>query len=119
MKRYIGEILWFKVETVGLKKNIQSLTKGKIKRAILNDNIFKIDHNNPEGLPDSEIRLKSTDGLKFDGSAKYINSSKANALVNLEYYMNDKKAMLLGMWEEEQVEYLCTVKLSEVDSFKD
>lgn len=117
MKRYIGEIFWTKLEAGS--GNIQGATSAKVSRAILKDNIFKIDHKNPNDLPDSEIRLKSTNEFKFDGSAKYINSPKSNAFVNFEYYINGDKALLIGLWTEEKIEFMCMAKLTEVDSFKD
>lgn len=117
MKKYTGDIFWVKLDIDSGATHGGG--KAKIHRAILIDNVFKIDHKNPNDLPDSEIRLKSTDDFKFDGSAKYINSTKSNALVNLEYYYNSKKAIMTGTWIEDKIEFYCLIKLTEVDSFKD
>lgn len=117
MKRYIGEIYWFLLD----KKT--GTTHGdidaKIKRAILNENIFKIDLKMPAPTPDCEIRLRSKDGFKFDGSAKYVDSSKSSAMVGCDYYFNKDKAILTGTWEEDKLILNCFIKLTEVDSFKD
>ena len=116
MKRFTGEIFWTKLAD---GTDIQGMSSGLVKRAILKDNVFKIDHENPEDLPNSEISLKSNNGLKFSGSAKYISSPKSNAIVDLEYYFNDDKALMLGTWKEEKVEFMCIIRLNEVESFQD
>ncbi len=70
-------------------------------------------------MPDSEIKLRSKDGFKFDGSVKYVDSAKHSAIVNLDYYLNRDKALLMGTWKEDQIEFLCIIKLKEVQSFQD
>ncbi len=118
MKRFTGEIFWIKLEE-RKGSSPQRAMNGKIERAILNDNTFKIGNKNPDTLPDSEIRLRSKDGFIFDGSAKYLDSPISSAIVSLEYYYNDDKALLMGTWEEDKVEYMCIIKLKEVNSFND
>ncbi len=117
MKRYIGEIFWIKLDKETGTTHSESMAK--IKRAILKDNVLTIDHKNPEDMPDSEIKLRSKDGFKFDGSAKYVDSTKYSAIVNLDYYLNRDKALLMGTWKEDQIEFLCIIKLEEVQSFQD
>ncbi len=117
MKRYIGDIFWVKMDKE--TGNTHSESMAKIYRAILDDNIFTIDHKNPENIPDSQIKLRSKDGFKFEGSAKLIDQIKHSAVVNLSYYLNRDKALLMGNWKEDQIEYLCIIKLEEVQSFQD
>lgn len=117
MKRFIGQIFWIKWD-----QHIGTTTSGnfaKVKRAILKDNVLTVDHKNPENIPDSEIKLRFKDGFKFDGSAKYVDSPKYSAMVNLKYYFNNDKALLIGDWKEDEIEFLCMVKLEEVESFQD
>lgn len=116
MKRYKGDLFWVKLDQASGTTHGESMAT--VHRAILNDNIFKIDHKNPNGLPDSEIRIRSKDGFKFDGSAKYVDSQNSSALVNLQYYLNGDKAILIGNWVENKIEYLCIAKLNEVESFE-
>ncbi len=117
MKRYIGEIFWIKLDKETGTTTSESFAK--IKRAILKDNIFSIDHKNPADLPDSEIKLRSKDGFKFEGSAKYVNSPRYSAIINLECYPNKQETILKGLWKEDQIEFVCVIILKEVQSFQD
>ena len=70
MKKYIGEIFWIEGDyNNGIG---QGSSKSKVNRAILNEGVFKIDHENPNNYPNGEIRLRTKDGFLFDGSMKYI-----------------------------------------------
>lgn len=117
MKRFTGEIYWIKLDKKSGIPHLES--RAHIKRAILNENIFKIDHKNPDPIPESEIRLRSKDGFRFEGSAKYVDSLKSSAVVDFDYYFNGEKAILMGNWVEDKIEFMCIVRLIEVDSFKD
>ena len=117
MKRYIGEIYWFVLDNK--TGTTHSGNTAKIRRAILNENVFKLDVKMPNPFPDSEIRMRSKDGFEFDGSAKYVDSPKSSALLGFDYYFNGKKAILTGNWEEDKVKLMCIIRLTEVDNFKD
>ena len=116
MKKYIGEIFWFEGDyNNGIG---QGSSKSKVNRAILNEGIFKIDHENPNNYPDGEIRLRTKDGFLFDGSMKYIDEKVGSVLVNLKLYTNKKNTILIGTWKEETLIFTCIIELTEVKEFK-
>jgi hypothetical protein len=117
MKKYIGEIFWIKLEQGN--GTFQGGNSSNIRRAILKDNIFSIDNENPDEMPNSQIRLKSKDGYEFNGSAKFIDSPKSSAVVNMFYYYNGNRAFLRGEWTENKIIYMCLAKLTEVNNFED
>ena len=117
MKRFIGKIAWidgdYKIgDAVGGDT-------GKIIRGILKDNIFKLDNTNPNGLPNSEIRLRSKNGFNFDGSAKFVGDSVSSSIINLKMYSNQGNVILIGDWKEGGKFYTCIAELEEVIEFKD
>ncbi len=116
MKKFIGEVFWIRYEPktkIGLGE-----VSASINRAILNDNIFKIDFTDSKEAVSGEISLRSKDGYQFDGSSKYSNEPKSSGMVNLTYYMNQDHALLIGNWVEDKVEFTCIIKLEEVEEFK-
>lgn len=117
MKRFTGEIYWFKLDYKSGTTHAGDTCQ--IKRAILNNNIFTIDHQMSDLIPSGEIRLRSKNGFKFEGSAKYVDSQKSTAIVSLDYYFNGIMAILTGTWVEDEIELMCIVHLVEVDSFNE
>ena len=87
-------------------------------RAIFNEDVFKIDHKNPQLHPDGETRLRTKDGFSFDGSMKYLDDKTSGAMVNLKLYTNKKNLLLIGTWIEDANVYTCIIELTEVKEFK-
>lgn len=118
MRKFTGEIFWLLGD---YKQDVSPCNTGKaiINRAILLDGIFKIDHKNPNFQPDSEIRLRTKNGFEFDGSMKYIYDKKPSALVNMKYYENNERVILLGKWVEDSIVHTCIIELNEVQDFKE
>lgn len=115
MKKYIGEIFWIEGN---YKDSTGGSLKCKVNRAILNENIFKIDHENPNDADDSLITLRSKDGFSFDGSMMFIDEKTASAKVNLKMYRNKKNVLLIGEWVENGTMFNCIIELVEVKEFK-
>ncbi len=115
MKKYIGEIFWIEGN---YKDSTGGCLKSKVNRAILNENIFKIDHENPNDADDSLISLRTKDDFSFDGSMKFIDEKVAAAKVNLKMYSNKKNVLLIGDWVENGTIYNCIIELTEVKEFK-
>lgn len=116
MKRYVGEIFWLRWEPKS--KIVLEGMDAKINRAILNNNILKMDLHDRANKHLGEISLRSKDSFKFDGSAKYINNMKSSAKVNMRYYLNKENALLIGNWVEDKIEFSCIIELVEVEEFK-
>ena len=116
MKKYIGEIFWiegnYRNETTG------GGLKSKVNRAILNDDVFKIDHQNPNDAVDSLITIRTKDGFTFDGSMKFMDEKTHAAVVNFKLYNNKKNVLLIGDWIENGIVYNCIIELTEVKEFK-
>ena len=116
MKKYTGEIFWI---TGDYKKGYTAgCSKCIVSRAILNEGVFKIDHNNPNNYPNSEITLRAKEGFSFDGSMKYLDEKTSSAMVNLKLYENKKNTILIGSWIEGGAVSTCIVELKEVKEFK-
>lgn len=73
------------------------------------------DNNDTNAL----ISLKSDDGFSFAGSVKGIDDNKFSGKINLEYYLNKKKSILIGKWIDEGEIDTCLIELKEVKEFKD
>jgi hypothetical protein len=116
MKKYIGEIFWI----VGNYKDnyTEGCMQSVVNRAILNEGVFRIDHQNPNNFPDGEIRLRSKDDFNFEGSMKYIDDKTTKIMVNLKLYKNKKEALLIGTWKEDGTIFNCIIELTEVKEFK-
>jgi hypothetical protein len=118
MKKFTGEICWiggdYKVKVV------EGSTNCKVNRAILTEEgVFKIDHKNPDKLPDGEIKLRTKDSFSYEGSMKYINENIPCAMVNLNLYTNKKNIIFIGTWKEDSSVFTCIIELTEVKEFKD
>src|SRR5690606_7434305 len=113
--RYIGEIFW--ISGYYKHEDADGVSKSNIKRAILKDGIFKIDHTNPNDNPDSEIKLKTSDGISFAGSFKYIDDKTFKGSVNMSLYDNPSQAILIGKWVEDGEIYTCIIELKLVKEF--
>ena len=116
MRKFTGQIYWM---TGNYKSDyLEAGINAKINRAILEENIFKIDHQNPDGAPDSLITLRSKDGFNFDGSMKFMDEKNHAAIVNLKMYENKKNILLIGDWIENKEIYNCIIEMLEVKEFK-
>lgn len=114
MKKYIGDIYWIGGNYKG--DEVQGHNHSKVHRALLEDNIFKIDHANPDN-PDSLTILRSIDGFAYDGSTKYIDEKVHSATVNLKMYQNKKNMLVIGDWIELGNIFNCIIELTEVKNF--
>lgn len=114
MKKYIGDIYWIGGNYKG--EVVEGHNHSKVTRAILENNVFKIDHTNPDN-PDSLIVLRSKDDFAFDGSMKYIDEKVHAATVNLKMYQNKKNMLLIGDWIELGNIFNCIIELTEVKDF--
>ena len=115
MKKYKGEIFWI---TGNYKEsNTFASSKAIVNRAILDENVFRIDHQNPNNFPDGEIKLRTQDGFNFDGAFKYIDEKLWNVKVNTQMYANKKNVLLIGNWIEDSTIFNCIIELVEVKEF--
>lgn len=116
MKRFIGDIDFIKLD---INRSVElGGSNGKIIRGILNENIFKLDYKVPHNGANGEIRLRSKDSFKFEGSARDL-KSKISAIMNVNFYSNEQNAILIGYLQEGKSEMYCIITLEEVKEFKE
>ncbi len=98
------------------KQGILGNTYGKayISLAILENNIFKIDHDGNVDINSGLTILRTENGFEYDGSMKYMDDKKHSAIVNLKYYTNQNKVLLIGTSIEVGIKYDCIVELEEI-----
>ena len=116
IKRFLGEVTW-------ISGNILSENSGehpvvaRIKRAILNDQTFKIEiypNNNEDG---GLIKLNSSNGINYSGTFSFNTSNLVDAKMSLIYYSNPSGALLLDQWIQETYTYTTIIQLKIVTEF--
>lgn len=115
IKRFKGNIKW-------ISGNFNNYVEGEvakveIERAIYNEGTFKIDYKPTPEIESGLIVLKSTDNFNYFGKIKYQDDVEEVGSINLQYYENNDRALLLGLWHEDTETYTCFIELREVEQF--
>ncbi|WP_421807403.1 hypothetical protein [Flagellimonas sp.] len=113
MKLYSGTIFWIEGDfRKGLLGN--TYAKADVSRAILDDNILKINHEYNSDVESGLTVLRTKDGYHYDGSMTYLDEQKYSAVVNLKLFSNKNQVLLIGCSIEDGIKYDCIVELNEV-----
>ncbi len=86
-------------------------------RAILKDNEMIISINPVDKQAAGLLKLLTTDAITFTGTFTYAGKDQPEAQAVLEYYENEKSAILLGEWIEDAQTYTCLISLIKVSQF--
>ena len=86
-------------------------------RAILKDNELIISINPVNNQASGVLKLLTSDAIKFTGFFTYAGKEQPEADTVLEYYDNEKSAILLGEWTEDAQTYTCLISLIKVSQF--
>jgi hypothetical protein len=86
-------------------------------RAILKDNELIISINPANDQAAGLLKLITSDAITFTGTFTYAGKDQPEAIVNLQYYDNEKSALLLGEWTEDAFTYTCFITLLKVNQF--
>lgn len=116
MKRYVGKIYWY--EGFYKEEILSTYECVSVNRAILENNTFRISYASNDNETNALISLKSEDGFTFAGSVKGIDEEVYSGKINLEFYQNKTKSILIGKWIDEGEIDTCIIELKEVIEFK-
>ncbi len=86
-------------------------------RAILKDNELIISINPVNNQAAGVLKLITNDAINFTGFFTYAGKEQPEANTVLEYYDNEKSALLLGEWTEDAQTYTCLISLMKVSQF--
>lgn len=116
-RKFTGNIQWF--EGHFSKVDTAYIERSQIERAILTDNIFKIEFkNNGESLG-GMVSLKSHNGIDFGGSVRYENEKTYIGNITMTFANSSKEPCMIGIWREDTYEYTCIINLEPVEIFED
>ncbi|WP_179321186.1 hypothetical protein [Winogradskyella helgolandensis] len=117
MRRFIGLIYRYEGDYKDII--IETHEVNEITRAILSDNIFKMSYTLLDNDTSVQINLKSKDGFAFSGSSKLMGDDGFAGKIDLNFYSNKTKSILIGKWIEDGEIDTCIIELEEVKEFKD
>lgn len=117
IKRFTGNLQWF--EGHFSKVDTAYIERSQIERAILTDDIFKIEFKSNGDSDGGIVSLKSHNGVDFGGSVRYDNEKTFIGNISMTFANSPKSPCLIGLWQEDGYEYTCIIDLEPVEAFAD
>ena len=116
MKRETGNISFLPGKIFVHNPGIQPINT-TTDRAILKDNEFIISINPVNNQAAGVLRLFTKDAITFSGDFTYSGNDQPEAKATVDYDDNEKSAILIGEWSEDNQIYTCIFSLIKVDQF--
>lgn len=114
--RFIGTITWIEGDIMNQNPGGAHYT-AKIIRGIKVKNGFNIEYGPNDDDDGGLIKLTTTDGFSYEGGLFYDTDRTSHASVQLKYYENNSKALLIGKWVQSTYVFTAILRLEAVAEF--
>ena len=118
IQRFTGSISFLPGRIFVHNQGLQPITTTTGK-AILNGKEFIISIDPVNLQAAGVLRLFTQDAIKFTGDFTYAGKDQPEAKADLEYFDNEKSAILIGEWIEDTHIYTCFIQLNRIGAFLD